>query len=348
VRPSGEGLGCKLARLVLCTALVLGGAAVLPDAPALAATIPAQDVTVRVKRIDHFSIGRSGDRHGPLTFLGGLEILSGNRNLGGLSGLIVSDDGARMLAITDNALWVEGNIVSDAGGRPTNLRDVRISPMIGPNGIPLLDQNRGDTEAVTLDRRAGKLLVSVERVHEIYSFPWPFDGEARGQRVSLPAEIGNLRSNKGMEAIAAASTGPLAGTLVIIAERGHDNAADMPGFLIGGPRPGTFTVAREASYDATDLAMLPNGDALLLERRFTLRHGIGMRLRLLPASELVPGGRAVGTVLIEGGFTDQIDNMEGLAVHRDAEGNTVLTVVSDDNRSILQRTLLLRFRLDLP
>ena len=107
-------------------------------------------------------------------------------------------------------------------------------------------------------------------------------------------------------------------------------------------------MARDASYDATDLAMLPNGDALLLERRFTLRHGIGMRLRLIPAAEIFPGARAVGTVLLEGGFTDQIDNMEGLAVHRDAQGHTVLTVVSDDNRSILQRTLLLRFRLDLP
>jgi hypothetical protein len=37
--------------------------------------------------------------------------------------------------------------------------------------------------------------------------------------------------------------------------------------------------------------------------------------------------------------------MEGLGVHRTAQGETVLTLVSDDNFSNLQRTLLLQFTL---
>ena len=37
--------------------------------------------------------------------------------------------------------------------------------------------------------------------------------------------------------------------------------------------------------------------------------------------------------------------MEGLDVHLDAEGNTVLTMVSDDNFSMIQRNLLLQFTL---
>ena len=41
----------------------------------------------------------------------------------------------------------------------------------------------------------------------------------------------------------------------------------------------------------------------------------------------------------------QIDNMEGLSVHRTAAGETVLTLVSDDNFSALQRTILLQFKL---
>jgi hypothetical protein len=41
----------------------------------------------------------------------------------------------------------------------------------------------------------------------------------------------------------------------------------------------------------------------------------------------------------------QIDNMEGLSVHRSASGETVLTLVSDDNFSIIQRTILLQFTL---
>jgi hypothetical protein len=39
----------------------------------------------------------------------------------------------------------------------------------------------------------------------------------------------------------------------------------------------------------------------------------------------------------------QIDNMEGIGVHRDANGEIVLTLVSDDNFSPLQRTIILQF-----
>jgi hypothetical protein len=37
--------------------------------------------------------------------------------------------------------------------------------------------------------------------------------------------------------------------------------------------------------------------------------------------------------------------MEGIAVHRNAEGETVITLVSDDNFSVIQRNLLLQFTL---
>jgi hypothetical protein len=41
----------------------------------------------------------------------------------------------------------------------------------------------------------------------------------------------------------------------------------------------------------------------------------------------------------------QLDNMEGLSVHRDGNGEIVLTLISDDNFFPLQRTLLLQFTL---
>jgi hypothetical protein len=315
---------------------------------ARAARIEPQAVSLRVTPIPSFAIGRDDDRFGRLTFLGGLELQSGNRNMGGLSGLVVTPDGGRMIAIADNGLWFEAEIVADASGRPTDVRDGRIAPIIGPGGLSLADVGRNDSEAVTLRRapEGDELFVSTERDPRIYAFPWPLDPAAPGREIATPEGIKHLRHNKGMEAMAAANSGPLEGALVVIAERGPDNEADLPGFLIGGPRPGTFTVERQNAYDATDAAFLADGDLLLLERRFTLRHGIGMRIRLLPAAELVPGGHVRGSVLLEAGYTDQIDNMEGLAVHRNAAGETILTIISDDNRSILQRTLLLRFRLD--
>jgi hypothetical protein len=41
----------------------------------------------------------------------------------------------------------------------------------------------------------------------------------------------------------------------------------------------------------------------------------------------------------------QVDNFEGVAVRRDADGRTLVYIVSDDNFNALQRTLLLMFAL---
>jgi hypothetical protein len=50
-------------------------------------------------------------------------------------------------------------------------------------------------------------------------------------------------------------------------------------------------------------------------------------------------------MVIEADLGYEIDNMEGLSVHRNAGGETVLTLISDDNFSNIQRTLLLQFAL---
>ena len=53
-----------------------------------------------------------------------------------------------------------------------------------------------------------------------------------------------------------------------------------------------------------------------------------------------------GDVLANLSFQDSnIDNMEGLAVRRGANGETLLYMMSDNNFSRFQRTLLLMFEL---
>jgi hypothetical protein len=94
----------------------------------------------------------------------------------------------------------------------------------------------------------------------------------------------------------------------------------------------------------TDGDFLPNGDLLLLERRFSIAEGIGMRIRRIDASRLGAGNLVDGPVVLEADFGDQIDNMEGLDVSEDEDGKVFVTLVSDDNHSILQRNLVLEFR----
>ena len=97
----------------------------------------------------------------------------------------------------------------------------------------------------------------------------------------------------------------------------------------------------------TDLAILPDGDVLTLERSFGASRLPGVAIRRVRAADIVAGG-AVAPVLIFSGRapTHAIDNMEGIAVSRNASGETIVTLLSDDNYNRrAQRTLLLQFAL---
>jgi len=104
-------------------------------------------------------------------------------------------------------------------------------------------------------------------------------------------------------------------------------------------------VARHDDYDISDCTLLPGGDLLVLERHFTWTTGVAIRLRRVTRSAIVPGALLQGVLLFEADLGYQIDNMEALGVHVAKDGATILTMISDDNFSLLQRTILLQFAL---
>jgi len=71
-------------------------------------------------------------------------------------------------------------------------------------------------------------------------------------------------------------------------------------------------------------------------------------MRRIALGEIKPGAVVDGPVLFDVDLGYEIDNMEGLSVHRNAGGEVVLTLISDDNFSAVQRTLLLQFTLAEP
>ena len=164
--------------------------------------------------------------------------------------------------------------------------------------------------------------------------------------MQLPRFVRDLSANQGIEAVAvAAKDGPLAGAVVAIAERSLDLAGNHRGFVLDGPRAGAFSIGRSGGFDITDAAFLDNGDLVILERRFSFAAGLAIRLRRIPGALIKPGRIVNGATLMEAGIGHQIDNLEGLAIRTRPNGDTILTLVSDDNHSLLQRTLLLQFRL---
>jgi hypothetical protein len=166
------------------------------------------------------------------------------------------------------------------------------------------------------------------------------------------AAYGNLPLNKGLEALTfAPRSGRLAGTLIAFSERGLDAGGNLRAFLVGANPPGAGTVAefsvrRREDFDISDAALLPSGDVLLLERRFSWWSGIAMRLRRIAIAGIAPGALVDGSDLLFADLGYHIDNMEGLSVNTDATGAVILTLISDDNfNHFLQRTLLLQFKL---
>ncbi len=335
----GLGLGSLVAAsLLFC--MWSASAQRLPPIPAE----PPAKFQIQTKPIEAFDPREQQRRQfGKLVFRGGLELSSSHKQFGGLSGIQVGADG-KFLAITDRAHWIRGRIVY-RGDAPAGIADAEIAPMLYADGRPITARGWYDTEALVAD--GGSVYVSLERVHRVLKFDYGKRGlMARATLVPVPPELGKLPPNKGIECLVVAPREtPIAGALIAISERGMDAAKNIRAFLIGGPKPGMFSVKPSDDFDVVDCALMPNTDLLILERHFSWRRGVAMRLRRVALSEVVPGAVLEGAILISADMGFQIDNMEGMSVHRSASGETVLTLVSDDNFSIIQRTILLQFTL---
>jgi hypothetical protein len=217
--------------------------------------------------------------------------------------------------------------------------------MLGPDGRPITARGWFDSESIALD---GSLVyIGLERVNQLLRFDFSKGfTRARGEVVPLPPAARRLPYNKGIEALVMVPKGlPLAGTLIAVSERGLDADGNLIAFLIGGPDPGQFSVRRTEYFDVSDAVLLRSGDLLVLERKFSLLEGVGIRIRQIPLASLAPGAVVDGPVIFGADLGEEIDNMEGIDAHITGDGETMLTMVSDDNFSMIQRTLLLQFAL---
>ncbi|MDB5636205.1 MAG: twin-arginine translocation pathway signal [Bradyrhizobium sp.] len=313
-----------------------------PDEFSVAAPVP---IEVNARPLPSFDTrDRARGRFGKLEYRSGLVLTSGFRGFGGLSGLRLDAKGERFISFSDKGSWFTGRIVY-RGREMTGLDDVGAAPMRGPNGRPITARGWFDSESIALD---GSLVyIGLERVNQVLRFDFSKGfTRARGEVVPMPPAVKKLPFNKGLEALVFVPKGqPLAGTLIAISERGLDPQGNLIAFLVGGPSPGQFSVRRANNFDVSDAVLLPSGDLLVLERKFSWLAGVGIRVRRIALKSVAPGAVVDGPSIFEADFGQEIDNMEGIDAHVTPEGDTVLTMISDDNFSLLQRTLLLQFTL---
>jgi hypothetical protein len=313
---------------------------VAPDEFSVAAPV---SIEVNARPLPSFDTrDRQHLRFGSLHYRSGLILTSRFPGFGGLSGLRLDAKGERFISISDKGSWFTGRIVY-RGHEMTGLDDVEAAPMLGPDGRPITTRGWFDSESIALD---GPLVyIGLERVNKVLLFDFSKGfTRSRGEEVPLPPAARKLPFNKGLEALVMVPKGlPLAGTLIAISERGLDAQGNLIAFLIGGPTPGQFSVRRTGNFDVSDAVLLASGDLLVLERKFSWLAGIGIRIRRIALKSVAPGAVVDGPSIFDADLGHEIDNMEGIDAHVTPEGDTVLTMVSDDNFSMLQRTLLLQF-----
>lgn len=300
---------------------------------------------IHATAISAFKAGSGLTRFGALEFLGGLELSSSNPLLGAISAIRFRPDQRRFISVLDTGHWLTGTIERDEDGRLKGIADARIMPMIDRRGMT--DAGKGAMDAEGLALKGDHVLVSYEQYHRVDAYPDPgFETSPPDGSIPILIPRKELRANRSLEALVIApQSSPLAGATVIVAEDSLDDQGNMLAAILDGPLKGRFAVRHSDDFDASDGVFLPDGDLLLLERRFDLAHGIGVRIRRIAGSDIRPGAVVDGTVIFEANSTYQIDNMEGLDAFRAADGTIHLIMVSDDNHSILQRSLMLEFRL---
>jgi hypothetical protein len=339
-----------LAGLAAISIFGLGALLVAPalaDKPADALTAPiTTPVTAIPITFDRDEPERTA--FGKLVFRGGLNLFGKSRHFGGFSGIALDASGTTLLAVSDAGTWMRAKLDYD-GRKLKALQNVVLGPILGHDGKPLKTDAERDSEGLALatgDTRQGAAFVSFEREQRIMRYPFTATRFGPPDRaVPLPKESKRMSANRGIEAVALIRAGRLKGTIVAFSERLTDRAGNLKGWLIGGRGAGTITLRRLGGFDITDAAGLPDGGIVLLERRFRYSEGVKMRIRRIAATELKPGALIEGETLLEAHDNLNIDNMEAITATRSAAGETILTLMSDDNFSPLQRSLIMQFAL---
>ena len=321
--------------IVIVLGIPVGGIA----AGATSARAEPQTTIIRPFQLDSSDPSRSGI--GALVWRGGLEIIHLEPRFGGLSGLHVSPDGRRMTAVTDRGSWVTANLIYRRN-MLTGLTRIKVGNLKGQRSDRLPGSWR-DAESLSPDGSGG-FLVTFERRHRIWRYAQRGGGGAltgRPRPVDGPAEIESQPHNGGIEAF----TRLCDGRLLALSEELRAGPGSYRGWIRAAHGWSALAYGSKGQFRPTGATTLPDCDVVVVERHFNILTGVRARLVRIAAGVIGPGTMLLGEELAELAAPLNVDNMEAVAARRGENGETLLYVISDDNFSGLQRTLLFLFAL---
>ncbi len=319
----------RVALAAAALALAGCGARALPPTPAGVHPIhiQAQQVPIDPAHPDETRVG-------DFVYAGGLVLKSDDTSLlGGLSDLKIAPDGD-MISESDQGDLLRAHIVLDANGRLADLDHARMSALTGEDGQPLQTKTEADSEGVAL-WPDGDLMVSFERDHRIWLYP-----AAGGPPQTLPRPPVAMPDNQGMEGLALApSQAPDAYWV------GIEGGSIWLCRLKADCRQWSGLPSPPLGYRLTSLGETPWGDFVVVHHSYNPFDRSSRIIVSVLGLPKTPDGRPTLKAQLKLAPPLSVDNFEGVAAVKSPTGGLRLYLISDDNFSSHQRTLLFAFDL---
>ena len=263
---------------------------------------------------------------GNFAYAGGLVLTSKTTGrLHGLSDMRVLADG-RLISVSDDGDLFRARLVLDAKGALTGLKDSTIAPLTGPDGQALQGKQESDAEGLAILAN-GDRLVSLERHDRILRYP-----AKGGPAQPAPGPVGVIfPDNGGMEAL---SENPAAGPDAYIAG-GEVSGQTWTCTLTKGCAAWRI-LAKPGEYGLVAIAPLSKGRLAYVIRSWDFVQGSRVSLIIDDAK-----GQEIDRLNLAKPLT--VDNLESVAAVPAKDGTIRFYLISDDNFSPTQRTILLAF-----
>lgn len=338
-----------IAAATIATALAAGAYALRPEHGLAAPT--AIPVTITTTALPLNRDDPAQDQVGALTFLGAVQLRATNPLFGGISALRAgkpTTNGVQMLGLSDTGNWLAFETL-ERGGRLVGVSQVTLTPIRQADGSAAHTKAEGDAEALEWHPTTGEATIVYEQDHRLAHFTG-IDPARPASLTATPTRIERLTpmigwpSNGGGEAMAELP----GGARIVISEQRQRPDGSHVALMTQHGVTREIAIASVADHSPTDAIAIDATRILVLHRRFDLM-GQGAALSLVdlaPALLATPATPLPAQLLARWQAPVTLDNMEGLALHRIGD-RLFLYIVSDDNLSSLQRTVLMKFELKL-
>ncbi len=254
------------------------------------------------------------------------------RGFGGFSGLELSADGTSFTAITDRGNIVQGTLFRE-GGRIVGVKSGPLRPLRNSDGGPL-GRFQIDSEGLAIGPD-GQIYVSFEAKHRVWRYR---SATSRAETLPSDPNFERMQNNSSLEALAIDD----AGALYTLPERSGRLTVPYPVYRFeNGTWTQPFSIPRRDGYLPVGADFGPDGRFYLLEREFTGILGFRSRVRSFRLTRTA----AAEEMLVLQTFTGTHDNLEGISVWRDRQGDLRLTMISDDNFRPFQVTEFVEYRM---